>query len=82
MLSCKHYYFGLTSSKNLTKPKDNPKIKAIKKNIGMEIKYSCVKKILGFILRERQIWGHSRNDEMDKENGTLAHYLEIKCLHL
>lgn len=36
------------------------------------------KKYHGFILREKQILGHSRNNDIDKENGILAHYLGIK----
>lgn len=40
------------------------------------------KKILGLVLRERQIFRHIRNDDVDKKIGTLAHFLGIKCLHL
>lgn len=37
-----------------------------------------LKKILGFVLRDK--FG-GRNDDMDKKNGILAHYLGIKCLY-
>lgn len=84
MLPYKHFLGVIQVQKILTKHKDNPEIKALNKGkCGHENTiFLPGKKILGFILRERQNFRHIRNDDMDKESGTLVHYLEIKCLYL